>query len=268
MTHRIFLIIKVKIVEFDISPYAYVIIYFCLTIPIACLYPLWLGVPLGIAILIGMYNAFDITIAFALTLIIFKIVWVYKNINNPDNDDSAVEAARELIALCSKEEPPDILFFKSFTCSFYIKDRQLHVIENTQEKREFVVSAVLKNRIMELIEKDSRITYDELLEYCKSKNYKVIEKNKKVEQEDLEKVDINLATLEEIQKLPGINIITAKKIIAKREELDGYSSIDEVLQVIHVSKRMDEMLRQRIMILPKMKSIYVNLNNDEREVDL
>lgn len=261
--------------EFNISPGLYVTIFNFLLFSILYLYVDWIiiWVPLGYLIFYGMYYAFDITIAFALTLIIFRLVWLYKNLNNPENTSLTVRATREVIkefrTRMHMDSPPPIeCLYDGFACKLYLKEKQLHVIENTQEKREFVVSAVLKNRLRELFKKDWRITYDELLEYCKSKNYKVIEKNKKAEKEDFDKVDINLAMLEEIQKLPGINIITAKKIIAKREELDGYSSIDEVLQVAHVSKRMEEMLRQRIMILPKMNSIYVNLNNDEREVDI
>ncbi len=44
-------------------------------------------------------------------------------------------------------------------------------------------------------------------------------------------INLNSAEIEELEKLPGIGIKTAEKIIAYRKMIDGFKSLDDLLEV-------------------------------------
>lgn len=106
-------------------------------------------------------------------------------------------------------------------------------------------------------------TYDDLIkQYKNNKNLEVLEEN-----EYLHKVDINNAELEEINSLPGINIMLAKKIIKKREEINGFKSIEDVLLFAKVKPNIYKILLGKIYVTP-MKISIAKIFNAERTIDL
>jgi len=61
-------------------------------------------------------------------------------------------------------------------------------------------------------------------------------------------VNINLANLTELQTLPGIGPVIAQNIIDYRESHDGFSSIEELLNVNRIGQATLEQIRDRVTI--------------------
>ncbi len=101
-------------------------------------------------------------------------------------------------------------------------------------------------------------------------NYSILEKNKnnefdsnqessdfnksnfisKVKKQELKEKSINLnsASIEELSLLPGIGIKTAEKIIAYRKANDGFSNIDELLEVRGIGNSKFEIIKKYIFV--------------------
>ena len=80
-----------------------------------------------------------------------------------------------------------------------------------------------------------------------------------------EKVDINNASIEEIAKLPGINIVLAKKIVAHRELIQGFKSVVEFHNAMNIKQIYKARLTKQIVI-NKIENKDEPLNQ-EREID-
>lgn len=84
---------------------------------------------------------------------------------------------------------------------------------------------------------------------------------------NLQQVDINNCELKDITALPGINIISAKKLIKKREEINGFKSIEDVFSCIKITEHMQKQLKDQI-IINEMKGAKTFKRNEERDLDL
>ena len=63
-------------------------------------------------------------------------------------------------------------------------------------------------------------------------------------------LDLNTATVEELQKLPGIGPTTAKAIVRFRERSGPFRRVEDLLAVRGISKRKLEKLRPYVRIAP------------------
>ncbi|MBI5970429.1 MAG: helix-hairpin-helix domain-containing protein [Deltaproteobacteria bacterium] len=61
-------------------------------------------------------------------------------------------------------------------------------------------------------------------------------------------VDVNSAAMEDLTLLPGIGVKTAQRIIAKRIEAGGFSSIEEFAAAAHLGKNRIEKIRPLISL--------------------
>lgn len=61
-------------------------------------------------------------------------------------------------------------------------------------------------------------------------------------------IDLNKATVQELTLLPGIGEKTAQRIIDKRAELNGFSSVDDLLAVKWIGKVKLEKIRDLVTV--------------------
>lgn len=70
-------------------------------------------------------------------------------------------------------------------------------------------------------------------------------------------IDLNSATVEELKLLPGIGDKTAERIVEKRAELGGFSSVDDLLGVKRFGKSRLEKIRGLVTLGAKEKKKQV-----------
>ncbi|MDR3178496.1 MAG: helix-hairpin-helix domain-containing protein [Oscillospiraceae bacterium] len=63
-----------------------------------------------------------------------------------------------------------------------------------------------------------------------------------------EKININLASEEELSKLPGIGNQTAKKIIEKRKEINNFKSIENIKEISGIGEKKFERIKNLICV--------------------
>lgn len=63
-------------------------------------------------------------------------------------------------------------------------------------------------------------------------------------------IDVNLASADELDRLPGIGPAKARKIIETRERLGGFSSVDQLLDVPGIGPKMLEKMRPYVRVSP------------------
>lgn len=75
-------------------------------------------------------------------------------------------------------------------------------------------------------------------------------RNAKVKKDEFEhpvgKININTASLQELQKLPGIGVVKASRIIEYRETYGGFKNIDEILNVKGIGPKTFEDIKEKI----------------------
>lgn len=97
--------------------------------------------------------------------------------------------------------------------------------------------------------------------------YSQTPEDKKIPLKPIEKLDVNNCSEIELTALPGINIVMAKKLIKKREEIGGFKKIDDVFLFLHLKEHMVNQLRFLICV-NKMKGSLNIKRFSERQVDL
>ncbi len=89
-------------------------------------------------------------------------------------------------------------------------------------------------------------------------------------------LDLNTAKAEDLANLPGINIILAKKIVQRRDEKGGFTSLDELYEEFKIKPHFRKQLNGLLMIFEgndifkDRKSEYDYLKpkqNDDRIID-
>ena len=61
-------------------------------------------------------------------------------------------------------------------------------------------------------------------------------------------LDLNTATLEQLQQLPGVGPVTAKRIIEMRQKSGPFRRVEDLLAVRGISKKRFEALRARVTV--------------------
>ena len=80
-------------------------------------------------------------------------------------------------------------------------------------------------------------------------------------------LDVNNASEVELTALPGISIVMAKKLIKRREEIDGFKSVNDVCLFLKLKPHMQNQLEQLICVKKMNGKIGVKRFN-ERSVDI
>jgi competence protein ComEA len=63
-------------------------------------------------------------------------------------------------------------------------------------------------------------------------------------------IDLNTATIEQLEELPGIGPVTAKRIIEFREKSGPFRKVEDLLAIPRISKARLEKLRPYVKISP------------------
>lgn len=71
-------------------------------------------------------------------------------------------------------------------------------------------------------------------------------------------VDINIATFEDLEKLPGIGEYMANQIIKYRDHLGGYVSKEQLLEVYNMRPELFDQFEAKIQIQQKAKRLNIN----------
>ncbi len=69
-----------------------------------------------------------------------------------------------------------------------------------------------------------------------------------IENENDEKINLNTATMEELDSLPGIGEAKAEAIIKLREKMNGFREIEDVLNADGIGEKIFEQIKDKIYI--------------------
>ena len=69
-----------------------------------------------------------------------------------------------------------------------------------------------------------------------------------------EPLDLNAATVEQLQKLPGIGPATAKSIVRFREKSGPFRRVEDLLAIRGITKARLEKLRPLVTVRPEVRS--------------
>ncbi|QYK47066.1 MAG: helix-hairpin-helix domain-containing protein [Phycisphaeraceae bacterium] len=64
------------------------------------------------------------------------------------------------------------------------------------------------------------------------------------------RLDLNRADLAQLELLPGVGLATAARIVAYREQIGGFRTVDELSGVRGIGPRTMERLRERVVVTP------------------
>lgn len=103
-------------------------------------------------------------------------------------------------------------------------------------------------------------------DYCE--NAKKTAKKAKSNVVPIKTIDINTASDEELSALPGINIISAKKIIKYRELHNGFDSKEDFYDKMKINEKIQAKIDNLIVVEKKKNNATIKNESDERIVDL
>ncbi len=77
-------------------------------------------------------------------------------------------------------------------------------------------------------------------------------KVEKIEAGD-EKIDINTATAEDFQRLPGIGVVKADAAVKQREKMGGFRTLEDLMCTEGIGEKLFENLKQFIKISSRLR---------------
>jgi hypothetical protein len=89
-----------------------------------------------------------------------------------------------------------------------------------------------------------------------------LKKNDEGEEFDtvLEKIDINSCNDEDLSKVPMFGILNAKKAVKHRDEINGYSNVDEMLEYLSIKPHLTEKIKHHLKCNP------IKNNNSNKKI--
>lgn len=79
--------------------------------------------------------------------------------------------------------------------------------------------------------------------------------------------DINSAEEKELKELPGINVILAKKIMKRRDEIGGFKDLDEFFEYTNLTETIKDQISP-YLLFKEIKRTDKKEKSKERNIDL
>ena len=142
--------------------------------------------------------------------------------------------------------------FNLLSGSFNKNTTALDVVKNIDLPHSYAISAdIYTKRVESFINESDYVQVDSSLV-------------KKLES----KININMATEDEITDLPGISAIMAKKIIKFRETTRLFESIDDFIKTMKIKPHFEQQIRLCICVMPvEKKETPTNVTKGDRNLD-
>ena len=64
----------------------------------------------------------------------------------------------------------------------------------------------------------------------------------------MDKLDLNLASIEDLEKIPGVTRTLARRIVAERDKLGAFGSIGELKRIDGISAELLSTLRDHLVV--------------------
>lgn len=179
-----------------------------------------------------------------------------------------------------------------------IKNAKVILIFDTKYKKINLIDRITENKFATVLWKDQTLSYldeiDNIFEqtfddicfsFTKDANYNgildVLRSNFKVQEANIDQsstqniiqeqlknsenfslIDINSASVDEIAKLPGINIILAKRIVKYRDKKGGIESKEELFKEFKIKEHFQKDLENKITFSKLKKTIENKIDNN------
>lgn len=199
-------------------------------------------------------------IVLVVLLLLMALLWMLR-VERPPKP--VVEVSRVASSEASSEKQSKANSIKKEECSFLESSQQNNSSSEMEEQSEITISKVppvsestgsthrpeppvSKPREDKpvLVESDPPISSSSTPEESSSEP----QENLSSLPEEKPKLNINTATKEDLMTLTGINISLAKKIIAYRDEIGGFTSIDQLLEIYGIDDRIFNRIKDDICV--------------------
>lgn len=171
--------------------------------------------------------------------------------------------------------------YKSFKIrKEYLIRLELVLSRNLEQKE----NEQLRERVKEKY--NNKVEYEEVINNIDEDNYKEIIEDKKIikdiqSQKDYEKenertnfndeptevINVNTCSLEELQRVPGVSIILAKKAVRLRDERNGFKNVEEFIKDIGIKEYYVDKVKKVISCEKKEKIEIKDTKTTGRMVD-
>lgn len=94
----------------------------------------------------------------------------------------------------------------------------------------------------------AKVIADGSMIYIPKKGEQIPTEASPIQNKETDKINLNTATLEELETLEGLGPTKAKAIIQYRGEHGGFRSVDELLQVSGIGERTLERIKEKIFV--------------------
>ncbi|MBE7703641.1 MAG: hypothetical protein E7Z89_06290 [Cyanobacteria bacterium SIG28] len=241
-------------------------------------------------------NIFLLTLSFVFIVWIFHFVYVaLNNVEDPDLGNDKKTRRENALKQASMYLKPYNDIWKNLTlsnkyCNLCLGEKSMLITgyEKVSPYRKFTIRVSTVYDYLDLwnlfcISFNNQKTYDDLVADCKKYKVYIVEslnsdcrnlqstshvegvKEKSKEFKNL--IDVNNASEVELASLPCINIVYAKKIVKKREEVGGFKSVEDFLIFIKLKPHAEKQLKLLVCV-NKMRGRVKISKTAERNIDI
>lgn len=157
----------------------------------------------------------------------------YQQLDRPDTPQEALAQGKFPIHVAGAVKNPSVIYVTDETLVIEAIEQVGGVTQNADTSRINLAAKLVPNTQLYVPEKDEDIHPDELGIYAAkavtSSSSREMTQSKSVHSGGL--ININTATEQELEELPGIGPVTAKRIVEYRQQTGGFKNVEQLLEV-------------------------------------